>query len=181
MTCSVKQIVTPLLQYRHAQTAWSPEAISPQGWLPGYVTSRYGPNTTQGILDAWETMRVNLYSTDQQWQVGAWPTSTYLVCMWRLCFKHGSPKPPPLRTWLHPVFGRWLTSPHFWFIACRRYQGSVYSYRPSASMGSSSSWTDVTAMIEVWRGFHDAAPGLAASAPFLFDYVDVTRQVGTHA
>jgi hypothetical protein len=52
-----------------AQSAWSSEPIDPQAWLPGYVTSRYGPNTTQGILAAWETMRENLYSTNQQWQV----------------------------------------------------------------------------------------------------------------
>ncbi len=32
-------------------------------------------------------------------------------------------------------------------------------------------------MVEVWRAFHDAAPALADSEPFLFDYVDVTRQV----
>ena len=94
MVCLVTPTVTALLlHYRHAQTAWSAEAISPQGWLPGYVTSRYGPNTTQGILDAWETMRVNLYSTDQQWQVGAWPTcAPVLACA---CGVKNGYLPPP--------------------------------------------------------------------------------------
>ncbi len=54
--------------------------------------------------------------------------------------------------------------------------GSLYSSRPNIQMGPTT-WTSTTAMVQVWRQFHDAAPQLSNVEPFLFDYVDITRQV----
>ena len=54
-----------------AQTAWAATPIDPVQWLPGYVTARYGPSTPSGVLDAWNLLLTNVYSTMQQWQVGA--------------------------------------------------------------------------------------------------------------